>query len=319
MGELWVDTDLGFDDIHALLLLHCHGIKPVAHSLVFGCATLDKVIGNAHGVEQAFDFGSRWHSGAATALDGQCRTASHILGENGMLSRGLTLPGNESNGNALLQKDTAVQAMVNWLNSHPDKPHILALGPLTNLAQLIRKAPELAATVSQITWMGGSAGRGNQTVYAEFNAWADPHAAAIVMSSGIRVHMVELEACRKLQLLPQDVEQLSGVQTPLARLLQDLLGGYLDIGLSRGRSGMALYDPLAAAAVILDNDILGSLPVQISVETTDSEQAGRTHISAVGDSTENVHSLCVINDASAVHELIIDALIHTATGERELP
>lgn len=334
MSELWIDTDLGFDDIHALLLLRCHKIHPVAHSLVFGCSTLEHVVKNAQGLESVFGFGSIWHCGAEAALDGQCRTAEHVLGKCGMLSRGLKLPQVDAGSAAFLQDIQAVEGLIKWLSSNPINPQILALGPLSNLAQLITTAPDIAATLSKITWMGGSCGRGNQTAYAEFNAWADAEAAAIVMQSGIHVHIVELEACRKLQLVSEDLEPLSLLQNHKAKLIHDLLGGYLDIALSRGRTGMALYDPLAAAAVVVamdrdagistatskatstatsgDKDILGSTPVNISIETASREQSGRTRITPVADPAEARHSLCVVNNIDAVHDMLLDALYKTA-------
>lgn len=316
MSELWVDTDLGFDDIHALLLLRCHGIKPVAHSLVFGCSTLDQVAINAQGCEEAFHFDSLWHRGAGSALDGQCRTAAHVLGNTGMQSRGLTLT---PQAYPTTHNEPAVNAMINWLSSNPHEPQILALGPLTNLARLITEAPHIAARLSRITWMGGSNGRGNQTDYAEFNAWADAKAADIVMQSGIHVHIVELEACRQLQLTPNDLEPLSLINNPTAQLLHDLLGGYLDIGLSRGRSGMSLYDPLAAAAVVLNRaHPLGSAPVTIRVETHDQNKLGQTHIHPATDTADKPHSLCLINNVDAVHDMLIDALISTAINNDSL-
>lgn len=319
MSELWVDTDLGFDDIHALLLLRQHGIQAVAHSLVFGCATLDKVVDNAKGFEATFNVGATWHSGAAYALDGHCRTAAHVLGETGMQSRGLTLSQDDSESDALVQRNSAVRAMITWLSGNPVDPQILALGPLTNLAQLITEAPQIAAKLSCITWMGGSCGRGNQTEHAEFNAWADAKAADIVMQSGIHVHLVELEACRELLLVPEDLTPLSLINTPTAHVLHDLLGGYLDIGLSRGRTGMALYDPLAAAAVILasasDNSMLSSTTVRISVESNDNEQMGQTHVEPTNDSKHSAHTLCVVDDADAVHDMLMNALITTATND----
>jgi len=331
MSELWVDTDLGFDDLHAMLVLRCHQVRPVAYSLVFGCATLDQVISNAQGIEEAFSLGGAWFCGAANALDGQCRTAEHILGRTGMQSRGLALAQSDRQSRSQsrkppLQEASASDGMINWLSGNPAEPQVLALGPLTNLAQLIIEAPELAAKLTRITWMGGSTGRGNQTEYAEFNAWADPEAAAIVMQSGIHVHLVELETCRKLQVVTEDLQRLSSLTSPRADLLHDLLGGYLDIGLSRGRKGMAMYDPLAAAAVVMaqasatahGGNILGSTAVRISVETVDKQQAGRTDIVTADKTTaterSNIsHSLCVVNDVKAVHQMLIDALIQTAT------
>ncbi|MFS8609307.1 MAG: nucleoside hydrolase, partial [Gammaproteobacteria bacterium] len=58
---------------------------------------------------------------------------------------------------------------------------IAATGPLTNVATLLRSRPDLAPKIERIVFMGGSTGRGNRTPLAEFNIWADPEAADIVL------------------------------------------------------------------------------------------------------------------------------------------
>lgn len=59
---------------------------------------------------------------------------------------------------------------------------LVATGPLTNVASALRVAPDIADGLTGISWMGGSATHGNVTAAAEFNCFADPHAAALVMA-----------------------------------------------------------------------------------------------------------------------------------------
>ena len=73
---------------------------------------------------------------------------------------------------------------------------IVATGPLTNIATFIRDYPELPTKVKDLTFMGGSTGRGNRTPYAEFNIWADPEAAGIVVKSGLKLTMCGLDVTR---------------------------------------------------------------------------------------------------------------------------
>ncbi len=306
---LWVDTDMGFDDMHALLVLRHQGIKPVAQSLVFGCTPLPQVAKNAQEFDGFFDWGHPWHVGSPCSLDGSTRTAEHVLGLTGLLTRGMTLP----QALSLPETPKAIAALIDWLSSDPDQPEILALGPLTNIAQLCLQAPELVKRLKRLTWMGGSTGRGNQTAYSEFNAWADARAAATVFKSGIPIRMVDLEICRQVQLVPEDLLPLAQLTSPRARLLHDLLGGYLDIGLSRGRGGMALYDPVAAAAIVA-SDAFDIAPVNIRVETQDPEREGQTLVSH-RDNILTQHSVLKIIDAPSVKSMILEALLTAALAE----
>ena len=118
----------------------------------------------------------------------------------------------------------------------------MAIGPLTNIALLVREAPDLARKITRLVWMGGSNGPGNHSAQAEFNALADPEAAATVAQAGLPLDVIDLMLCRQVVFGSDDLPQSDS-------LTSDLLGGYLDIGLARGRTEMAIYDPVAALAV----------------------------------------------------------------------
>ncbi|WP_236638162.1 nucleoside hydrolase [Mangrovicoccus ximenensis] len=153
-----------------------------------------------------------------------------------------------TNGGHLPQSDAppppadAVAALAGWLMQDGPR-NLLALGPLTNIAQLVQAHPEAAARITRLVWMGGSDGPGNHSPLAEFNALADPEAAAIVAEAGLPLDVIDLMICRQAVFGPADLPETDP-------LTADLLGGYLDIGLSRGRPGMAIYDPVAALAML---------------------------------------------------------------------
>lgn len=241
MSTLWVDTDFGFDDLWALLLLRRLGATIAGISLVAGNTRLSRVITNALGARQAYGVDAPLYRGAHRPLHRVQETAERILGPRGMKSRGRHLP----EPKASTPLPDALPALARWLeNARPgDRRDILALGPLTNFANLLRQAPDCAARITRLIWMGGSAGPGNHSPAAEFNALADPEAAAIVANAGLAMDVVDLTLCRKVTFGPTDVPSMDP-------LLADLIGGYLDIGLNRGRPGMAIYDPVAALAAI---------------------------------------------------------------------
>ncbi|MEX0287014.1 MAG: nucleoside hydrolase [Paracoccaceae bacterium] len=269
MRTLWVDTDFGFDDLWALLLLRHFGCEVAGVSLVAGNAPLAQVAANASAAQAVYGFNWPVWQGATRPLAREPETAARILGPTGMRSRGREL---ETTGCAR-PPDGALEAIVAWLESQPETSHeMLALGPLTNIAHLLETAPEMAHRISRVVWMGGSAGAGNHTPHAEFNAVADAEAVAQVAGSGLPFDIVDLTFCRAVTFGPGDMPR----SDPLT---SDLLGGYLDIGLERGRSGMAIYDPLAALAVA-QPDAIRFEPYSLSVDTSDTDTYGATTMAA---------------------------------------
>ncbi len=236
--RIWVDTDYGFDDLWALLLLRHYGATIEGISLVAGNTPLPQVIANALGAAQAYGLDAPLHAGAEKALVREVETAQEILGEKGMDSRGRFLP----EVDAPQPPANAIEALADWLMQ--DGPReVLALGPLTNVALLVQRFPEAAARITRLVWMGGSNGPGNHSPLAEFNALCDPEAAAIVADAGLPLEVIDLMICRQATFGPEDIPRTDP-------LTADLLGGYLDIGLTRGRAAMAIYDPVAALAMV---------------------------------------------------------------------
>jgi len=266
MTELWVDTDFGFDDLWALLLLGRYKARIAGISLVAGNAGLPQVTRNALGAFQAYGFDIPMWAGEDRSLTCDPVSAEHILGPRGMQSRGMYLPEVEAG----TVRTGAVLALSEWLQSaarfEPRK--VLALGPLTNIAMLVRTAPQAAQNISRVIWMGGSNGPGNHTVAAEFNALADPEAVQIVADAGIPMDVVDLMACRQVTFGTDDLPVTD-------QLTADLLGGYLDIGLSRGRPRMTIYDPVAAL-VAIDPESFDFEPQKLEVSTTPGETYGAT-------------------------------------------
>ena len=279
MSEVWVDTDFGFDDLWALLLLRHLGCDVAGVSLVAGNAPLDQVAENAAAATRAYGFNWPAWRGAAKPVARSPETAARILGPTGMRSRGRQLePGD---GTAI--PDGAVAAMGAWLGADPTGPkEVLALGPLTNIALLLRTSPKLAQRIHRIAWMGGSTGPGNHTAKAEFNAVADAEALADVLASGIRVNIIDLMFCRSVTFSETDI----ATGDPLTR---DLLGGYLDIALERGRTDMAIYDPLAALAIAQPGAITFSF-CDVAVSTDPGETYGETTFSMTDTSHLRVAS-----------------------------
>ena len=260
---LWVDTDFGFDDLWALLVLEAEGVAIDGVSLVAGNSQLEQVCANAFGAIHHFGFSWPIYKGEGGPLYHPLETAERILGPKGMRSRGQFLPLVPG-----LPVRGALPALASWLDSEGPKD-VLAIGPLTNLALAYHSFPDKLQRLRTLTWMGGSRARGNHTEYAEYNAFADADALATVIQHGAPLRIVDLELCRQVTFGPADVPNLED------GLLADLLGGYLDIALSRGREQMAIYDPIAALAVVQPSQIKFER-VNLSVHTENDSRYGKT-------------------------------------------
>jgi inosine-uridine nucleoside N-ribohydrolase len=287
MTGIWVDTDFGFDDLWALLVLRHLGGTVAGISLVAGNAPLSRVISNAVGAKQAYGFDAPIYAGAARPLVREPETAERVLSARGMLSRGQHLL------DVTVERSLppAAGGLRQWLGSGPDgAPRVvLAIGPLTNIAEIVRTAPELTQKITRLIWMGGSDGPGNHSPEAEFNALADPEAAAVVAQSGLPLEVIDLMVCRKVLFGPDDLPQSDD-------LTSDLLGGYLDIALTRGRTKMAIYDPIAAL-VAMQPDAFEYRRCAMTVSVTPDATYGKT---TFGASTEGQTRLVVGPSADAM-------------------
>src|SRR5207245_3118784 len=90
---------------------------------------------------------------------------------------------------------------------------LVPTGPLTNVALLLERHPEVKERLERVVWMGGAMAEGNVTPAAEFNAFVDPEAAAAVFGSGIQVTMIGLDVTHKALFTRAHAERLRGTGT----------------------------------------------------------------------------------------------------------
>ncbi|SCW72839.1 purine nucleosidase [Rhizobium mongolense subsp. loessense] len=301
---VWIDTDMGFDDIAAILVVDQSKLKIDGVSLVFGNAPLTQVEVNAAGAIQTFGWTFPIHTGRAQPVLGKFETAQAILGDTGIQTIGRGLPA------AALAVSDAFTALCRWLEA--DGPRrILALGPLTNIAAVALARPDLATRITELTWMGGSVTAGNHTASAEFNAFADPEALAIVIAHGMPLRMVDLDLCRKVLARPEDAEPVRRAGGTRAELLADMFAGYIRIGTSRGRPAMAIYDPCAAVAFVAP-DAVNFRPARIDVELAGPLTRGRTVVETRDTHARFNAQFAADIDAEAARTIILAALVNEA-------
>ncbi|MQB44659.1 nucleoside hydrolase [Rhizobium sp. ICMP 5592] len=303
---IWIDTDMGFDDIAAILVVAHSSLAIDGVSLVSGNAPLKQVCANAASAAAVFGWTFPIHTGREFPVLCKLETAQSILGSSGIPTTGKSLPPTNE-----LPPSDAFAALCDWLADGVKPKRILALGPLTNIAALALARPDLAARIDELTWMGGGVTSGNHTASAEFNAYADPEALAIVLAHGLPLRMVDLDICRKVLARPDDVERVRQAGGRNAELLADLLGGYVNIAISRGRPAMAVYDP-TAAAIFVAPDIARLQHARIDAELWGQHARGRTVVETRASHAEfNAHFAAEI-DADRARAIIFDAMINEA-------
>jgi inosine/uridine nucleosidase len=266
-----LDCDPGHDDAVAILLAagRPDALDLRAVTTVAGNAELDKVTLNARRVMTlAGVLDVPVAAGAARPLRGELVTAPDIHGESGLDGAELPEPA------VALDERGALELMA----AHGPAT-VVATGPLTNVAALLERTPE---AVSEIVWMGGSTGRGNTRPYAEFNAFVDPEAAAIVFASGVPLTMIGLNLTHQAQATPVVMERLRAIGTPAAEATVGWLSFFAETYRSVfGFDGPPVHDPCAVALVV-DASLMRCVDAFVSIETEGQWTRGATVVDLHG-------------------------------------
>ncbi len=241
-----IDTDPGLDDLLALALaLASPEVKLEAVTTVAGNAPIEAVTENAcrflalAGVEIPIG------RGAAGPLSLTPVCAEHVHGSDGR--KGIELPPRDKT-----PLPTARSVLLHSLRERRAE-RIIALGPLTNLARLVSEERPLLEDV-EIVWMGGTLSQGNVTPVAEFNAYADPEAAARVLRSGLRIRVIGLDVTTLVRLRARDLSDAPFGVSPMGRVLDEALRALMETEYPlHGEPCALLHDPCAVAAAIFPN------------------------------------------------------------------
>lgn len=141
----------------------------------------------------------------------------------------------------------AVSWLVDTLMASEDgEITLVPVGPLTNIGAAIRIEPGIVNKIREIVLMGGGNWSGNESARGEFNVWADPEAAEIVLQSGCKITMVPTDATGVAISTKEDAEKLRRIGTAPARLCADLI----DIRIGDNGGATAINDALAVCAVL---------------------------------------------------------------------
>jgi purine nucleosidase len=306
--QIIIDTDPGLDDAVAILLalaapdeLEVLGVTAVAGNL--------PLAQTARNARRVCELGGRRdvpvYAGCARPLSRQLATAEAIHAEterDRLLLPEPTMP---------LRAQHGVDFLIDRLHAaEPGTITLCALGPLTNIAVALVKAPEVADRVRELVVMGGAWRElGNVTPTAEFNIHVDPHAASLVIDCGMPITMIPLDVTHQLLTTPPRLASLRALPNRCGPAVADLLAAF-----ERNRSGKfgtrskALHDP-AVIAYLLRPALYQGRDVNVAVETQSSLTLGMTVVDwwGVTGRTANVRFMNTV-DAKGFYELLTEKL-----------
>ncbi|MFF5448653.1 nucleoside hydrolase [Streptomyces sp. NPDC012888] len=267
-----IDCDPGHDDALAILLAAGDpAVDLLAITTVAGNQTLRKTTLNARRVcTVAGITGVPIAAGCAKPLVEPLRVAEDVHGASGMDGPGFPEPRVD------VVPEHAVELIHRILREHPEPVTLVPTAPLTNIALLLTRYPEVAGRIREIVLMGGSTERGNRTPAAEFNVHVDPEAADIVFRSGVPVTMCGLNVTHQALATPEVLARLEGLGTELGRICVELLTYFA--GTYRRLWGFPhppVHDPVAVARVI-DPQLVHCVDASVAVELRGEFTRGAT-------------------------------------------
>jgi inosine-uridine nucleoside N-ribohydrolase len=273
------DCDVGVDDALALILaFHSPELEVQAVTAVNGNVPLDLVYPNIQKVLTLIEPARKpWIArGAERPLTGQGANAHDVHGGDGL--GGAAVPGYGEEEWWQPFPRPAHELLCEMAAADPGALTLIAVGPLTNLALAWEHDPKAMRAFREIVVMGGAVRTlGNITPHAEFNIYVDPLAASKVLSSGLPVRLVPLDATRQVGLTPGIMSgKLAATRGRFARFVTKSTGYDRRLeSFPGGRRAFYLHDPLAVGAVIRP-DLMATEKVNIRVVTEPGEHYGKT-------------------------------------------
>ena len=273
MPRIVIDTDPGIDDALALFFaLVAPDVQLEAVTTVSGNVSVEKTTRNALALLELAGRGDvPVARGADRPLVRPAVHAAHVHGENGLGNVALPKPHREP------AAQHAVETIIQTILGAPGEITLVTLGPLTNVALAVRVEPRITEAVREVVIMGGALRvPGNVSPAAEFNIYADPHAAQIVFSAGWPLRLVSLDVTQQAVMAREQFATLAATGHPVTRAVQAMTNYYYDeFAALRGIEALAMHDPLCVAAA-LHPDLIEWRRASVEVELVSDLTAGAT-------------------------------------------
>jgi purine nucleosidase len=273
--QIIIDTDPGQDDAVAILLalsspeeIEVLGITTVAGNVPLALTTRNaRIVCELAGKPQ-----TRIHAGCDRPLAHTLVTAEHVHGKTGLDGPALPEP------SMPVQQAHAVDFIIDTLRSAPARTVTLCpIGPLTNIATALQRAPDIAPRIQEIVLMGGAYFEvGNITPAAEFNIYVDPEAAEIVFKCGAPITVMPLDVTHKALVTTDRNEAFRAIGSPVGIAVAQMTEFFERFDKEKyGSDGAPLHDPCVTAYLIRP-DLFSGRHINVEIETRSELTRGMT-------------------------------------------
>jgi purine nucleosidase len=278
-----IDTDTASDDAVAIIMaLRSPDVQVEAITVVSGNMPLEQATTNALYTVELCGADVPVYRGAARPLVREPVHAEWFHGDDGFGNMNYPPPKRRP------EAQHAVDALIAAIKANPGVV-LVTLGPLTNIAMAVSRAPEIVGSVSRCVVMGGAACTvGNVTPAAEYNIWCDPEAASMVFHAGLPIEMVGWEHCRGPSVFDeQEIAHLRSINTRLAHFAVDSNHAAIEAyRVQTGEDGLSLADPTTMAIALDPAVCTRSGQHYVDIECTSELTRGMTVVDQLGVATD---------------------------------
>ncbi len=271
-----IDTDPGQDDAVAIMRALASPDEVTVEAIV-ACAGNVPLVLTASNARKICELAGRpdipVYAGCPRPMAARpLVTAEHVHGKTGLDGPDLPAPA------MAVQAQHGVDFLVEYLRAEPAGAITLcALGPLTNIAMALVKAPDIAPRIREIVLMGGAYFEvGNITPAAEFNIYVDPEAADVVMRSGVDIVMVPLDVTHRALASKERIAAIKANGNASSIAVTQMLEFSERFDLVKyGWAGAPLHDP-CVIAYLLEPGLFEGRHINVSIETGSELTMGMT-------------------------------------------
>jgi purine nucleosidase len=273
--KIIIDTDPGQDDAVAILLALAspEELDVLAVVAVAGNVGLAQ---NARNALKVVELSGRTdvpvYAGSVRPMRRKPVTAEHVHGPTGLDGPDLPEP------KLRLEAQHGVDFLVDTLlAAEPGSITLCTLGPLTNVAMALVKAPAIARGIAEIVMMGGAYFEvGNITPSAEFNIFVDPEAADVVLRSGAKITMIPLDVTHGVLSTRTRLDRIAALGNRAGKAVNEMLSFSERFDLNKyGEPGAPLHDP-CVIAWLLEPALFEGREINVTVETHSELTMGLT-------------------------------------------
>lgn len=305
---MWIDTDTASDDAVALILaLKSPTTNVIGISIVAGNVPIELGVQAALYTIEMCEAKVPVHVGATKPLVRSFSSAQNVHGTDGMGDIGLKLSGR------IPTSHDAVRQIIDTFRSAPGEIDLVTLGPLTNIALALSIEPEFAKWVRRCVIMGGTGVLpGNVTVASEFNIWADPESARIVLDSALPLEMVGWDVSVADAVISDELAAEFTELSNLGKFAMSIQRQVREFCRTETKlDGFDLPDPITMSVAIDSSMSTSEIRKYVRVHLGDGDTRGQTIVDHLGALEKNQNCRVVLRvDRTRFVAMIRDALVN---------